>query len=227
MSDSFEVNGELDLPVPTTDFDLYSQAAREQRPDLQARRAMVVEAQARYRLQMADRYGNPSIGPAFSYNETGDTFAGMWLFTPIPVLNTRRGEILQAQALLARAQADVKQFEVQSDQDIQAALARLAEARKWVDSYKSEMLPHLRQAVKDMNKLLEQNDPSVDVLRVLSVQRNYLRAFDAYLDALFELSQARSDLAAAVGDPALALGLYLRGEKPAPKPAPVPPNAKP
>jgi len=45
----------------------------------------------------------------------------------------------------------------------------------------AELLPNLRQAVKDMNKLLEQNDPGVDVVRVLNVQRNYLRAFDAYL----------------------------------------------
>src|SRR5262249_17457784 len=149
-----------------------------------------------------------------------DTFIGVSLSIPIPVLNSRQGEILQAQAAVARALAEVKQFEVQSDQDIQAALARLAEARKWVDSYKGVVLPNLLQAVKDMNLLLEQNDPSVDVLRVLSVQQNYLRALDAYLDALFELSQARVDLAAAVGDPCLALGLYLPVEKPAPKPIP-------
>ena len=45
---------------------------------------------------------------------------------------------------------------------------------------------------------------------MIGVQRNFLRAFDAYLDALFEVSQARADLAVAVGDPALSLGLYDR-----------------
>ena len=227
LDDSFEVKGELDLPVPTIEFESYSQAAREQRPDIQVRKAMVAEAQARYRLQMADRFGNPSIGPTFELNETSDTFVGISLAFPIPVLNTRQGEIQQARATLARALADVKQFEVQSDQDIQAALARLAEARKWVDSYKGVALPNLRQAVKDMNKLLEQNDPGVDVLRVLNVQRNYLRAFDTYLDALFELSQARADLAAAVADPGLALGLYPPVETPSPEPAPLQPKDKP
>ena len=33
----------------------------------------------------------------------------------------------------------------------------------------------------------------------------FTRARDGYLDALFEVNQAQADLAAAVGDPALAL----------------------
>lgn len=222
FDDSFEVRGELDLPVPTTEFESLAKVALEQRPDVQVRRAMVSEAQARLRLQIADRYGNPSLGPAFEYDDAGNTFMGVWLFSPIPVLNTRRGEIMQAQATAARAQADARQFEIQSGQDVQAALMRLAEARKWVDSYATDVLPNLKKAVEDTNKLFQQGDPSVDVLKVIGVQRNYLRAFDAYLDALFELSQARADLAAAVGDPALALGLYAAPAKPAAPPNPPP-----
>ena len=41
-------------------------------------------------------------------------------------------------------------------------------------------------------------------VRVLDVRRKLLRARDTYLDALFELSQARVDLAAAVADLSLA-----------------------
>jgi outer membrane protein TolC len=222
LNDSFEVKGELDLPVPTTDFEECARAARQMRPDLQARRAMAEEAQARLRLQVADRFGNPSVGTFFEVNETNVIFIGAALGTPIPVLNTRRGEIMQAQATVARTQAEIRQFEIQSAQDVQAALARLGEARKWVDSYTAEVLPNLRKAVENTNKLFEQNDPGVDVLRIISVQRNYLRAFDAYLDALFELSQARADLAAAVGDPGLGIGLYAPPVKPMPAPPPPP-----
>lgn len=220
FDDSFAVKGDLDVPVPTTEFEVYSAAAVEKRPDLQARKIAVAEAQARLRLQEADRYGNLNVGPAFDYNESRNGFIGVQVGGPLPVFNRRRGEILQAQATLARAQADVRQFEIQSVQDVQAALARLAAARKWADSYTAEVLPNLRKAVEDTNKLFEQNDPGVDVLKVIGVQRNYLRAFDAYLDALFELSQARVDLAAAVGDPALALGLYAPPVKPMPVPNP-------
>jgi cobalt-zinc-cadmium efflux system outer membrane protein len=225
FDDSFEVKGDLELPAPTTEFDEYARVALERRPDIQSRKMMVAEAQARLRLQIADRYGNPSIGPAFEYDDSSSSLIGMWFFGPIPVLNTRKGEIMQAQATVARITAEVHQFEVQSAQDVQAALMRLAEARKWADSYKAEVLPSLRKADENMRKLLDQNEPGVDVIKVIGVQRNYLRAFDAYLDAQFEVSQARADLSAAVGDPAIAVGLFTPSEKPsAPLPTPEAPG---
>jgi outer membrane protein TolC len=220
LSDAFEVKGELDLPVPSTDYEEYAPVALKQRPDVQVRRAMAQEAQARLNLQVADRFGNPTMGTFFEVNETSVLFLGGALGLPLPINNTRPGEIMQARATAARAQAEVRQFEIQSGQDIQAALARFTEARKWVDSYTSGVLPNLRKAREDTEKLFQQNDPGTDVLKVISIQRNYLRAFDAFLDALFELSQARADLAAAVGDPQLATGLYEPPAKPMPAPNP-------
>jgi outer membrane protein TolC len=54
-------------------------------------------------------------------------------------------------------------------------------------------------------KLIAAGEPSVDVLRVLDIRRKVLKARDTYLDAIYELRQARDDLAAAVGDVTLAL----------------------
>lgn len=222
LDDSFAVEGELDLPLPTTEFEVLARAALEKRPDLQSRKAMVAETQARLDLQVADRYGNPNIGPLYDTNESGNRFYGVQIGGPIPVFNKRTGEIMQARATFAQAIATVRQFEVQSAQDVQAALARLTQAQKWADQYATTVLPNLRKALADVNKLLAQNEPGVDVLKVIGVQRNYLTAFSAYLDALYEVSQARADLAAAVGDPALALGLYAPRGPANPLPAPQP-----
>jgi outer membrane protein TolC len=225
-SDSFALTGELVVPPPTTDPDQLARVAVEVRPDVNARRLMASEAEALYRLEVANRYGNPSVGPAFEYNETRDTFVGMWLFTPIPAINTRRGEILQRKAQLARAMADVRQFETQAGLEVQAALARLEAARKWADAYATEVLPSLQKAREEMDRLYAANEPGVDVLRVVGVQQNYLQALGVYLDAQFEVSQATADLALAVGDPALATGLYCRpGQEP--RPAPGPPKGHP
>ena len=223
VEDTFRVEGDLDLPVPTTDFQALATAALEKRPDLQSRKLAATEAQARLNLQIADRYGNPNIGPLFDYNESRNAFYGLQIGGPIPVFNQKSGEIVQARATFAQAVAGIRQFEVQSAQDVQAALARLAEARKWSDRYAAEVLPNLRRAVEDMNKLLQQNEPGVDVLKVLGVQRNYLTSFSAYLDALYEVSLARADLAAAVGDPGLAVGLYGATTPPGSPPPPKPP----
>ena len=81
------------------------------------------------------------------------------------------------------------------------------------NEYPAEVLPNLERARQDMEKLFAQNEQGVDVLRVLGVQRILLRVTDAYLDARFEVSQARADLAAAVGDLNLAAG-----------PCPTPPS---
>jgi outer membrane protein TolC len=172
----------------------------------------------RHHQEVANRFGNPSIGPAFEYNETSVAFAGMWLFTPLPVFNTRRGETLQRKAEWQRAKQEAIQFEVQAQQDVQAALARLADARAWAASYENEVLPTLSRGLKEMEKLLAQGDPGADVLRLIDVQRRYLRALDLALDARFEVSQALADLAAAVGDPSLVI---------APPPAPPTPPAPP
>ena len=138
--------------------------------------------------------------------ELGDNFVGVVITAPIPVFNTKRGEILQRQAQLDRARAELQQTEVQITQAVQAAVDRLTEARKWADEYPAEVLPNLEKARQDMERLFAQNEQGVDIIRVIGVQRNLLRATDAYLDARWEVSQARADLAAAVGDPAFAIG---------------------
>ncbi len=205
LDESFSVLGTLGWQAAELHLEALQQAAVQQRPDIQSRRAAVDEAEARYRLEVANRYGNPSVGPAMEYNETRATFVGVWLVTPLPVLNTRRGEIQARDAERARARAELNQFEIQAYQEVQAALARLANARAWADGYQKELLPSLENSRRDLEKLLAQGDPGVDVLKVIDVQRKYLRAQDASLDALFEVSQASADLAAAVGDPSLVV----------------------
>jgi hypothetical protein len=66
-------------------------------------------------------------------------------------------------------------------------------------------LPNLRQSVKDFQTLLEKGDPNVTVLHVVDIRRKLLKADDGYWDAVWEMRQALADLAAAIGDPALAV----------------------
>ncbi len=214
--DAFVVVGDLDRPPPTTDINELTRAALDQRPDLHARQAAVAEAEGRLKLEVANRFGNPQVGPAYEYNETRVNFIGVSIQSPLPLINTRPGEIQQRRAELARSRMDLRQVEIQTRLDVQAALARLAEARRWADSYTTDVLPELEKARQDMDRLFSENEPGVDILRVLSVQRNMLRAADAQADALFEVSQAQADLAAAVGDPALAVGVYAPEDGPRP-----------
>jgi outer membrane protein TolC len=204
VGEDFDLDGALDgiPPPPTTDGLLES--ALENRPDRHALQMAVAEAEARIRLEIANRIPNPSIGPAYERNETSVDFIGSWLIWQLPVLNLRKGEIQQRRAERDRALADFGRVEAAIRLDVQAALARLADARKAADLFQEQAIPALEKTLKGLEKLFEQGQAGADLGRLVDVRRRLLRARDARLDALWELSQAEADLAAAVGDPALA-----------------------
>ncbi len=208
----FTAQGSLERAPPSPFPDELLEAALEHRPILFARRAAVKEAEARLRLEIADRFGNPTVGPVYQINETEVNFVGAQLSVPLPLFNRRQGEIEQFRAQHAQTLLSLRQTEVEIRQDVRAAVARLVKARAWVDNYQNQLLPELRKSLEDMERLFRQGRPGVDLLRVLDVRRALLRAQDGYVDAQLVHAQALADLALAVGDPALAMGLYCGRE---------------
>jgi outer membrane protein TolC len=117
----FAEAGILDVSVPSTNVNSLVQLALDQRPDLKARRSAVDEAQAGKRLVEANRYGNPSFGPYYEFDPTRISYIGFRMGFPLPVLNTKRGEIMRADATVIKAECDMQQLEQQVSQDVQAA----------------------------------------------------------------------------------------------------------
>jgi outer membrane protein TolC len=200
VTEAFQLEGTLEKGFVPPPLDILMQAGLERRPDLHALEFAVREAEQRLKLEVANRWGNPSVGPAFEYNETSVYFMGSWLIWSPPVLNTRKGEIRQREAERARAAQALYQGEVQVRQDTVFALARLEQAEKVANSFRTDTLPKLRQTREEFDKLYAAGQPGVDLTRVIDIRRRLLRARDAYLDALWEQSQAQTDLAAAVAD---------------------------
>ncbi len=197
-----EVNGTLAGTTPPGAADQWTQFALQSRPDLQAAQMAYVEADQRERLEIANRFGNPQVGLKTEFNETSVVFVGPTVQFAVPVFNSKRGEILQRRAEKTRVLLDKQRIETQINQEVLAALARLKEAKQWVSSLENDILPMLRKTMDDFDRLFAQGE--VDVIRLIDVRRRHLRSRDSYLDALWELNQARADLAAAVGDFTLA-----------------------
>jgi cobalt-zinc-cadmium efflux system outer membrane protein len=203
-----EVDLEIDLigalypGVGEWDIDTLTGAALSARPDLRAKQAAVSEAQASLNLTNANRYGNPTLGPDYEYDPTRINLIGIQLNLPLPVFNTHRGDIFQRQAELARANLEVRQNEIVVRQDVTTAVERLRSAAVQVRTYE-RTLTDLETALKDIQALFSQG--STDLVRVIEVERNLISARDGNLDALFELSQARTDLSIALGDPAFSV----------------------
>jgi cobalt-zinc-cadmium efflux system outer membrane protein len=206
LDDSFAVLGKLDVPLPGGDQASFTQLALEQRPDLHARRAAICEVEANLRLVESNRYGNPQVGPFYSLDDSRISTIGARIVLPLPVLNTKRAEIMKAQTDVSKVRFEVQQLETQASQDVMAALTRYTNATKWAAAYETDVVPGLLSAKQEMERLLAQSDPSVDAARFLVVQRAYLKAIETLLDARFEVSQAQADLALAVAEPMLAVG---------------------
>ncbi len=198
------VQGRLDVLPAAPDPAAATQQALERRPDLFAEQAAVTQAEAAVRLEIANRFGNPVLGPAFTYDPTRISSGGVQLNLPLPVLNTHRGQIQQRQAEEAKAVLVLRQTEIQIRQDVESALRRLAAARAGADVYRTRILPSLQTGLSDMEKLFRAGEPGVDVLRIIDMRRKWISARDSYLTALWEVSQAEADLIAAVADLTLA-----------------------
>jgi cobalt-zinc-cadmium efflux system outer membrane protein len=206
VQETIDLQGTLEIPVEKWDAQGLTTMALERRPDLHARIAAVQEAEAALRLQIANRLGNPNVGPAYEYDPTRINLIGVQVTLPLPVFNQHRGDILQREAEVTRASLDLHQTEVFIRQDVQAALTRLKPAEEAVENYRRQVLPNLREALDQVERLFAQGDKSVDLIRVLDLRRKLLRAREGYLDVLFEMNQALADLAAASADLSPVLG---------------------
>ncbi|HMF14063.1 MAG TPA: TolC family protein, partial [Gemmataceae bacterium] len=141
--DKISLRDTLDISAPHQDVDALTNSALEKRPDLRARQSALVEAEARLRLEIANRYGNPNVGPAFEYDPTRVSLVGVQFSLPLPVFNTHRGEILQREAERDRAAFEMRQVEVQIRQDVRAAVERIERAGETVAAYRTEIIPEL------------------------------------------------------------------------------------
>jgi outer membrane protein TolC len=221
LRDGFAVQGSLETPIQHWETETVLAAALERRPDLRARRAALAEADAKLRLEIANRYGNITLGPAFEYDPTRISLIGVQAVIPLAVLNTHQGEIMQRTAERDRAAMDLRWVEAVVRQDVNAALARLEVVQSSAEFYRMEALPRLKKNLDAIEELLSKATPGVTVLSVVDVRRKLLKARDGYLDALWEVRQARADLAAAVADPRLAIAA------PTPAPETLPPPKQP
>jgi outer membrane protein TolC len=203
VGEPLQVQGAMEAPERAYQTADLLEEASEHRGDLRARQVAVSEADAKLRLTIADRYGNPIMGPAYTYDNTRVSEIGVQLNIPLPVFNRRRGEIQQREAERALAAAQLRQTELAVQQDVRAALERLQHARETASSFSKQTLPNLRAALKEMQDLFDHN--RTDVVRFLEVRRKLLKARDSYLDALLEVRQALADLAAAIGETGPAL----------------------
>ncbi len=201
-----KVSGELSPASAFSDItpaieSLIAQAI-DQRADLRGRRAEADAAIARWRLARANRLPNVSAGIDLERDESGTQFFGGTVSVPIPILNNNRGVIAQREAEYLRTAGQVTQLEAEVRQDVRAASQRYERAREVAAQNEADIRDGLGTEVDRIEDLYAQGE--TDLLRVYEVRQKLNQLRDAYLDSLFEVIQAESELAAAAGQPLTA-----------------------
>jgi cobalt-zinc-cadmium efflux system outer membrane protein len=195
---SIEPAGDLQAPEPPpaeSEQSLVSMAMAS-RPEIQAAKAQLDSARAAVSLARADRIPIPSVGPAYEKSETGESFYGIALTSPLPLLNTGKTLVVQREAECHRDAVVLDQWCQRVQTEVRSSLARwqqarrsLARSRDWARSIDAE--------AARMRNLYDAGQ--TDLVKLLEVQRRHLGAESSRLDTLWQATQAYADLLAALG----------------------------
>ncbi len=172
------------------------------RPDYQSAKAQVRAAELAKRAAAAGNY--PSARVEASYGAIGTTFAdsnGTVTFTgsvAIPIFQgtSVQANVLQADAALTRARAQLDDFTGQIDYDVRTAFLNLASAKQLVAVARSNVDLAAQTFVQARDRLAA---GVTDNLEVVEAQESIARANQSYISSVYTYNSAKVALAQAIG----------------------------
>jgi cobalt-zinc-cadmium efflux system outer membrane protein len=198
FASSIEPAGDLQAPEPPpaeSEESLLSMATTS-RPEIQAAQAQLASSRAALSLARADRIPVPSLGPAYEKSETRESFYGIALTSPLPLLNTGKTMVLQREAEYHRDAVVLEQWCQRVRTEVRSSLARWEQARQSLVRSRD----WARSIDKEAARMRDLYDAGqADLVKLLEVQRRHLEAESARLDALWRATQVYADLLAALG----------------------------
>ncbi len=170
--------------------------AQESRPDVQSAVAAVASSRAAVSLARADRIPIPQVGPHYERDESGVTFYGVVVTSPVPILNAGNSLVAQREAEYHR---DCVAWE-QARQQVAAQV--LAVEVKWTQAVQAAERTHarlepIRSQTERMQRLYDAGQ--TDLLKLLQVRRRFIEARNVELDAAYQAIIAYADLLTATG----------------------------
>lgn len=198
LADSAEPDGKLEAPQDATTGDEAAllQTALACRPEVQTARAQVERSLAALRLARADRIPVPSLGPYYEKDESGSTFYGLSVSTPIPVWSSGARLVTQREAEYRRDAVALEQTQQRIIVQVKTAMARWGQAQQLAARTTAIMLPVKEQAGR-MERLFAAGQ--TDLVKLLQVRQRWLDAANTQLDAVWQSTQAYADLLASEG----------------------------
>jgi cobalt-zinc-cadmium efflux system outer membrane protein len=193
----------LDIQRPERlDRDVMLQNLLSCSPQLQFARADVARDKIALERERAEPIPDVSVRAETGYNfEADDTVAGIEVGLRFPVFDKNQGSILQAQAELARATAEVQRVELMLRKRFAETFAEYEASRDLAETYRREILPAAEQVYQaNLNSFKERRAAWP---QVVDAQREYFELYEMYLDELLAARRAEVKLRAYLLDDGL------------------------
>jgi outer membrane protein, heavy metal efflux system len=209
---SIEPLGEFTLPryIPPVDEQVMIQQALESRPDIHAANAQVTGTQAAIRLAKGDQIPTPIVGPQYAQDEVGVQYIGFVLISQLPIWNTGKPLVLQREAEHRRAIVAYQQAQQRAVAQVRASVAKWNGASELVNE-SSGLTTLLNKEVSALDRLFEAGQ--ADLTKLMQARQRLIQLQNNQLDAVWQATQAQSDLLLALGMPSLIHAMLNRSQE--------------
>lgn len=185
------LEGRLYEELQAVGWDEALQRLSQSSPELAAARAALSRAQAQLARQCAGRFPNLAVQAGVQRDTaTRDTIAGVQVELPLPLFDRNQGNIMNAQAELAAAQAEVRRVELALQQRLTGVFEQYEAARQEAERYQRHILPQAEEALRLVQTGYREGE--FGYLALLTAQRTYVQTQLAWLEAVRKLRAAQA-----------------------------------
>jgi cobalt-zinc-cadmium efflux system outer membrane protein len=206
LAEGAEPDGKLEIPglVGPDDEETLVQTALASRPEIQTAQAQVDRSRAALCLAQADRIPIPSVGPSYERDQSGVSFYGLAVSTPVPLFNSGATLVAQREAEYHRDAVALEQTRQRISVQVKTAAARWKQAQQLV-SRTTTLLAPVKDQVARMQRLYEAGQ--ADLVKLFQVRQRWIEVANTQVDATWQAIQAYADLLAALGGASLLSSL--------------------
>ena len=175
--------------------------ASETRPDVRAKRHAFSQREAELSLARAYRIPDVTVGAGYAVQgANGPDNSNQMAFSlgvPLPLFNRNQGGIMEAEAALRTADADLGKTLNQVENQVDVAYRNLIESRRLVEAYLGGVLDDARSTFTISERAYERG--GVTLIDLLDAARTSRTIQQSYIEALFNYQRNVIQLESAVG----------------------------
>ena len=196
---SVELTTELEYRRVDPDIIKLRALALDARPDVRVKRWMLSQREAEARLAKAYRIPDVTVGAGYavqgSHGPDNSNQMALSLGVPLPLFNRNQGKIIQAEASMQAAEADLNKTLNQVENQVEVSYRNLLESRRLVEAFLGGVLEDARATVTIAERAYDRGGATlIDLLDAArtsrTIQQNYIEALFNYQRHVIQLESA-------------------------------------